>query len=146
MGVQLLNPRQQKFVQAIVEGKTQLEAYKAAGYSYAKMSDENARRQAVKYMRTPRIAQALADARAAAIERISLSADDIVEQLMEARAIALSCEPRQVGAAVAASMGAAKILGHIVEHRQVDITHHKPGISGQLVELSEDEWKRQFAP
>ena len=146
MGVPLLNPRQQKFVQAILEGKTQLEAYKAAGYSYAKMSDENARKQAVKYMRTPRIAGALADARAAALERISLTADDIVDQLMEARAIALSCEPRQVGAAVAASMGAAKILGHIVERREVDVTHHKPGISGQLVELSEEEWKRQFAP
>jgi len=146
MGVPLLNPRQQKFVQAILEGKTQLEAYRAAGYSSAMKSDESVRKLAGRMMKSARTVRALADARAASIERLSLTADDIVDQLMEARDIALSCEPRQVGAAVAASMGAAKILGHIVERREVDVTHHKPGISGQLVELSEEEWKRQFAP
>jgi hypothetical protein len=35
--------------------------------------------------------------------------------------------------------------GPLFEKRQVEVAH-KPGLSGQMIELSEEEWRRQFDP
>jgi hypothetical protein len=71
-----------------------------------------------------------------------LTVDDLLEELEEARIAAL--EEGQPGAAVNASVAKAKLLGLLVERAEVGVMH-KPGIAKQAIELTEDEWQRQFA-
>jgi hypothetical protein len=98
-------------------------------------------------LRKPAIAGALARARAAIQARVELRVEDFVEQLMETRDLAFKCDPPQLSAAVAATMGAAKLLGLAIDRSEVNIIHNKPSLlpTTQL-ELSVEEWRRQFDP
>lgn len=69
----------------------------------------------------------------------------IVERLEQCREIALSVDPPQVSAAVAAVMGQAKVLGLVIDRSQVDVVHHKPSLFPvKSLELSEDEWRKSL--
>jgi hypothetical protein len=46
---------------------------------------------------------------------------------------------------VAATVAIGKLLGLMVEKREVELIVHKPGFSLKALELTEDEWVRQFA-
>ena len=146
-----LTALQQRFLLAIIEGKPPAEAFKAARAPVAAAKNlpdikhSTATGEGNKLLKHPALAAALARARATLQERTLLRVEDFVEQLMEAREVALACEPPQASAAVAASMGAAKLLGLVVDRSQVDVVHHKPSLlPTKQLELSEDEWKRQF--
>jgi phage terminase small subunit len=142
MSQQLLNPHQHKFVRGILKGLTQAEAYKAAGYKAKSraVADTNAAR----LIRSDRISAALASARAAPMAAAQVTVDTIVAELEEARQGAQM--DGQWAAAVAASGMKARVLGLVIEKRQVDVLHHKPALHSQALELSIDEWQRQFAP
>ena len=143
----LLTPQQTRFVFAILQGKTQVEAYKAAGYKGGAQADEAIlRSQASKTAKRTQVANALALARKRELARLDLTVEDIVGQLVEARGVALSCEPPQANAAVSASMGIAKLLGLVVDRSELTVIRDKPSpVPSKVLELSEDDWKKTFA-
>jgi len=144
---EILTPQQHRFVAAIVSGKTQIEAYLAAGYAKGrKQTEEQLRKAAHEVAQGSRVLDALARARAAAADRLDIDVDTLVAMLLESREIALEQDPPQVNASVAAVMGVGKLLGLSIDRKQVLIAHAKPGLTSQAVELSHDEWVRQFAP
>ena len=146
---QLLTPPQLRFVQAIIAGKSQADAYRAArfpkGSKPKPVTEEWASRAGGEMKKNALVLQALARAQATVIDASAITVQSLVEDLQESRRIALSCEPMQVSASVAATVAIAKLLGLQVDRAQLDIVHHRPGFSSKALELSEDEWMRQFA-
>jgi len=146
----LLTPQQHRFVIAIMEGKTQVDAYKAArfptGVGKLKLTNKHCREKAGDMLKEPPVAGALARAQSRAIDLAAVTTASLVADLQEARDIAFACDPPQVSAAVAATMGIGKLLGLVIDRSKVDLMLHKPAISSSQLELSEDEWKRQFDP
>lgn len=143
---QLLSPQQHRFLLAVIEGKTYAEAFKAARFP-AGCSDRAAQLGANRMIKDSALREALARAQAQAVEAAGLTVEKLVAQLMEARAIAFACDPPQVSAAVAATMGAGKLLGLVVDRSEVLLRRAKPSpVPVAQVELSESEWRRLFSP
>jgi hypothetical protein len=88
---------------------------------------------------------ALASARAPELAASAITVESLVADLQESRRVAFACDPPQVAASVAATVAIAKLLGLQVDRAQLDVILHKPGFSIKALELTEDEWKRQFA-
>ena len=145
----LLTPQQTRFVFAILEGKNQVEAYKAAGYKggkNAELTDQALRSTASKVARRPLVANALAAARERQIARVEITVDDLVKRLERAYDVALSCDPPQANAAVSATMGIGKLLGLVLDRSELTVIRDKPSpVPSKVLELSEDDWKKTFA-
>jgi hypothetical protein len=140
----LLTPRQRLFVQAVIKGSTYSEAYRKAGFKATSrpVADSNAH----KLLQNYKVKAAIEGAQLAAAQRAEITATTIVERLEECRSIALSVDPPQVSAAVAAVMGQAKVLGLVIDRSQLDVVHHKPAMfPTKQLELTEDEWQRSLA-
>jgi hypothetical protein len=96
-------------------------------------------------MQVPAMRNALARARAAAVERAGITVDSIVVKLERAYEVALASEPAQTSGAVAAQMGIAKLLGLVIDRGQLDVVHHKPSLlPTKQLELSREEWEKTF--
>lgn len=108
----LSNAKHERFAQEIAKGKSASESYVLAGY---KAHDGNASTLRGNQKVEGRVAELL---ERAAI-KVELTVADIVEELEQARKIALSAATPQSGAAVAASMGKAKVLGLITDKSEV---------------------------
>ena len=130
-----LNARQEAFVKKLAEGASQRAAYLAAGY--AARGDNVAEAAASRLFKNVKVQLGLAELRANTAKRHAelqakiavrheITVDTIIAQLEEARQAALTCNPRQTGAAVAATMGLAKLLGLIVDRSEAHVVHHKP--------------------
>jgi hypothetical protein len=145
-GIKLTRP-QQRFFDAIREGKSNAEAYKAAGFpgSARVASVEAARKNGQKIATSASMIAALASARAPELAASAITVESLVADLQESRRVAFACDPPQVAASVAATVAIAKLLGLQVDRAQLDVILHKPGFSIKALELTEDEWKRQFA-
>jgi phage terminase small subunit len=146
----LLTAQQHRFVLAIIEGKTQAEAYLAARFprnsnqQLKEISKKQASTNGGRMMKEPIVVGALARAQEASLALASTNLASLVADLQEARSVALQSDPPQTNGAVAATMGIAKLLGLAVDKAQVEVLH-KPGFASKALELSEEEWKRQFA-
>lgn len=125
----LKNPKHEAFAQALAKGKTQDEAYAEAGY---KPSRHHASRLATKGNIGARLAELLSKVAA----KTEITMERLVDMLLEDRDTARACE--QAGAAVSATVAIAKLTGHMVERKQVDITH-------TYREMSDDELDRELA-
>ena len=102
--------KQAAFVALMVEGKLQqYKCYGAAGYAVKGHSVAAVTANAAKLAKAPKIAAAIAEGRAKTAELANITAMDIVDELQEARKMAI--EDRDPGAMVRASMGKAKVLG-----------------------------------
>lgn len=100
----LTNAKHELFAQALAKGKSQAEAYAAAGYA---PSEPNASR----LTSNDKVKTRLAELQERAAIRVELTVADILAELEEARQSALTAATPQSGAAVAASLGKAKLLG-----------------------------------
>lgn len=113
-----LTPKQEAFALAYVETGNASEAYRRA-YNPEKSKPETVNRTAKELLDTPKIAARIADLRAEHVERHKLTVDDLIRELEEARQAALTAETAQSSAAVAATMGKAKLMGldkQVIEH------------------------------
>lgn len=108
-----LTPKQQRYdrfvSEMLVDGNVTRSA-KAAGYS-----EKTAYSQGHRLLKNVEIANAIKEGRKDIARRNELTIDDIIRELEEARTAALTAESPQSSAAVAATMGKAKILGLIVD-------------------------------
>lgn len=101
----LPNARHERFAQELAKGKSATEAMKASGYSDP--------RNSTRLTKNDEIAARVDELQAAAAKSVELTVHDIARQLDEDRAFAK--EQGSASAAVAATMGKAKILGLIVD-------------------------------
>jgi hypothetical protein len=143
-----LTALQDRFFLAVLQGASPEQAIRAARGPHGRpLAGKTAKTLGNAMMKVPAVQAALASARARLAERAELTVLDLVDQLMETRALAHSIDPPQLSAAVAASMGAAKLLGLVIDRSQVEHLRSKPAlVPTKELELSEDEWRRQFSP
>jgi phage terminase small subunit len=106
-----LTEKQEKFCRLVVELNNNSEAYRGA-YNASNMKPESIHRKAKELVDNVNVAARIAILREEHRQRHRVTVDDILGELEEARQIALhAAETPQTSAAVAATMGKAKLLG-----------------------------------
>ena len=112
-----LSPKQEAFAQAFVECNNASEAYRRAYTVRPGTKAQTIHVNASKIMADAKVAQRIDELQAAHLERHNLTIDDISAMLQEDRKLAR--ELNTPAAAVSASMGLAKLYGHLTEKQQV---------------------------
>ena len=113
-----LTPKQEKFCQLYIELGNASEAYRQS-YDADNMNENTVNREAKGLLDNPKIAARLDQIRKEHSKRHNVTVDTLLIELEEARLAAFEGERAQVAAAVAATMGKAKILGfdkQVIEH------------------------------
>ncbi|TIW37182.1 MAG: Terminase small subunit, partial [Mesorhizobium sp.] len=128
----LRNPRHERFAQGIAKGLSGKAAYVEAGY---RSTGNAAEVGAAKLVRNGKIAARIAELQARQVRRLDVTVESIVAELEEARGAALA--HKQLAAAVAASLGKAKLLGLIVDRAEIESVIRKPMREpGQVEQMS----------
>ena len=115
-----MTPKQDKFCLLYVELGNASEAYRRA-YDASRMKAATINVKASQMLAQDKISVRIAELRAQHAERHGVTVDDIAEMLREDREFARRCETP--AAAVSATMGLAKLYGHLrekVEHTGKD--------------------------
>lgn len=107
----LKNARHERFAQELAKGKSQVDAYAAAGYE---PKESNASR----LIANDKVAARVRELKAKAAEKAVVTAADIAQQLDEDREFARKL--KQASACVSASAWKAKVLGLIVDRANVE--------------------------
>ena len=136
-----LNARQEAFAREIAAGRRQREAYRSAGY--APTSDNAADANASRLIRDDKVQSRVRELQAVQAQASQITAEMLLAELEEARSLALSLG--QAGAAVAASMGRAKLCGLLVDRRE-DVTRRPTREPDAPAEVAVEVWLREIAP
>lgn len=120
----LPNPRHERFAQELAKGETADAAYVAAGFS------EN-RGNATRLKANESVLKRVAEIQGRAAVRAEITAADIARQLDADRDFAR--ENGAASAAVAATMGKAKVLGLIIDKAENKNTHSIDEVLAELV-------------
>ena len=139
-----LSPREEAFCQGIVAGLTKKAAYEAAGYGAT--SQDSQKTQVYKLIRIPEIHFRIQWLRMRQAMRLNVTMNSLVEELAVAYEVAQATG--NANAMVASVMAKAKLLGFIDapdKDAVGSITKPSP-IPTDVVELSEEDWRQQFAP
>jgi phage terminase small subunit len=126
------NARHERFAQELAKGKSATEAYTAAGY-------QGDRTAASRLSTNVNVQSRLAELQSIAAEKTIVTVEDIARQLDEDRSFAR--ETGSASAAVAATMGKAKVLGLVIDKAEnvnlnYDVTDEP---------ASEDDWAAEHA-
>ena len=105
-----LTPKQEAFCRSYIETGNASEAYRLC-YNAAKMKPESVNRKAKELLDNGKIAARLTNLRAEHAKRHDMTVDDIRDMLLADREFAREMETP--GAAVSATMGLAKLYGHL---------------------------------
>lgn len=111
-----LTPKQESFCLAYIETGNASEAYRRS-YNASRMKTETINTKAKELLKNGPVTVRIDELKAEHVERHKLTVDDLLAELEEARQLGILTE--QVGAAVSATMGKAKMLGldkQLVEH------------------------------
>ncbi|MDK1250596.1 terminase small subunit [Cronobacter sakazakii] len=133
-----LTIKQEAFCQAYIETGNASEAYRTA-YAADKMKPEAVHVQASNLKDNPKIALRLKELQEEIRQRHNVTIDSLLAELEEARQKALSAETPQSSAAVAATMGKAKLTG--LDKQVVELTGQGGG-PVRVVTMSPDDIKR----
>lgn len=117
-----LTPKQEAFCLAYLETGNASEAYRSS-YDCKNMRENAINTEASRMLDNPNIALRLSELREPIMKRHNVTVDSLLAELEEARQAALSAETPQSSAAVAATMGKAKICGldkQIIDHTSSD--------------------------
>ena len=114
-----LTPKQEDFCQLYIELGNASEAYRQS-YDADSMNENTVNREASKLLDNPKIATRLDQIRLDHKKRHNITVDTLLLELEEARQSALTGERIQSAAAVAATMGKAKLLG--LDKQLIDVT------------------------
>jgi len=109
-----MTPKQEQFARLYVETGNASEAYRQA-YNTDNMKPETVTNEAYKLLQAPDISAMVDDLKAEARQRHAVTVDDLLHELEQARAAALTAPTPQSSAAVSATMGKAKMLGLLVD-------------------------------
>lgn len=119
-----LTAKQEAFCIAYLETGNATEAYRRA-YDVSKMAPSTINRAAKDVIDNSKIAARLADLRAPIMKKAQITVEDLLRELEEARTVAMTCETPQSSAAIAATMGKAKLLG--LDKQVVELTGKNGG-------------------
>lgn len=111
-----LTPKQEKFCQVYLETGNASEAYRQS-YNAGDMASNTINVKASDLLSNGKIRARIAELRAPVIAKAQLTVDTLLDELEEARQLALKTE--SPAPAVSATMGKAKLLGldkQIIEH------------------------------
>jgi hypothetical protein len=136
----MLSPKQERFCLLIVQGEIQSKAYELAGYRTGTPNTVNA--NASRLANKDNIKARLAELRNKAALRSEITLDSLTHDLLEIRDKALSAG--SFGPAVAAVTIVAKLHGFMIERSEVSVTHRPAPLPTKILELSEQDWVRQF--
>lgn len=117
-----LTPKQEGFAQDYVATGNASEAYRR-NYSAENFNPNSLAVAACKTLDNANISVRVAELRAQLAKRNSITVDDLIKELEEARIAALTADSPQSAAAVGATMGKAKLLGmdkQIIDHQSSD--------------------------
>lgn len=113
-----LTEKQEKFCHEFIKCGNASEAYRNS-YNAGKMKPETVHTSANEVLNNPKVAGRLESLRAQVAKKRMLGLEDLLDELEQARTLALAQETPQTSAAVAASMGKAKMLGLLSDKVQV---------------------------
>lgn len=117
-----LTPKQDNFCRLYIELGNASEAYRQA-YDADDMNDNVVGVKAHELLNNGKITVRLNQIRSEHMKRHNLTVGDLLKELEEARQAALGAENPQSSAAVAATMGKAKLLGldkQVIDHQSID--------------------------
>lgn len=109
-----LTPKQEAFCLAYIETGNASEAYRRS-YNAANMQANTITVKASQLLAQDNVSVRVAELKAAQVERLGVTVDDLIAELDEARQIALAAAKPQSAAAVSATLGKAKLLGLLTE-------------------------------
>jgi hypothetical protein len=127
----LSNPKHERFAQAISNGKTLEKAYEEAGYKPSKSNGSQLKQRTDV---SERINEILTQSCARLVENVDYSREKILAEIEEARMMALNLE--MPGAAWQAAIAKARILGLIIDRREV-------GDAGAFDAMTDEELVRE---
>jgi hypothetical protein len=130
----LSNPRHERFAQALAKGEPASAAYVTAGFKY---NEGNA----IRLKGNEKVQARVGELQERAAARVEITAAKIAEMLLEDREFARTCETPS--AAVSATMGLAKLAGHLRE--KLELTG-KDGGPLEYREAAEREIAELFGP
>ena len=139
-----LTIKQEAFARAYVETGNASEAYRRA-YNAENMKQESIAVNASKTLAHANVALMVQQLKDKATERHEITVDSLVNELEEARLAALGAENPQSAAAVAATMGKAKILGFIVEKNEHTGKNGGPIQTQEVRDMSDAELDAELA-
>lgn len=114
----ILTIKQEAFCQAYIETGNASEAYRSA-YAADKMKPESVHVKAAELLAHGKVAVRVKELQGEIKQRHNVTVDSLLAELEEARQAALTAETPQSSAAVAATLGKAKLTGldkQIIEH------------------------------
>lgn len=123
-----LTIKQEKFCQLYVEKGNASEAYRLA-YDADNMKLETINNKAHILLKKGKIGARISELKKKAEKRHDITVDKLLSELEEARIAALTAQTVQTSAAVAATMGKAKLLGldkQIIEQTNLNVDMNKP--------------------
>lgn len=113
-----LTEKQEKFCHEFIKCGNASEAYRNS-YNAGKMKPESVHRKAHEVLENGKVSARVESMRAAVSKKRMLGLEDLLDELEQARSLALAQETPQTSAAVAASMGKAKMLGLLSDKVQL---------------------------
>lgn len=105
-----MTPKQEAFCLAHMETGNASEAYRRC-YDASNMKPESIYVEACKLMSHPDVSLRLEELRTSARNYAAITVEGLIDELERARQAALAAEPPQISAAIAATMGKAKLSG-----------------------------------
>lgn len=129
-----LTPKQENFCQLYIELGNASEAYRQS-YDADSMNENTVNREASALLDNHKVATRLEQIRMEHKKRHNITVDTLLLELEEARRAALDGERIQSAAAVAATMGKAKLLG--LDKQLIDVTTNGESINSKptVIEL-----------
>lgn len=132
----LKNQRHERFAQELAKGKSQADAYNAAGYEAEGNSAEAA---ASRLLRNVKISERVAELQERGAKRAEVTVESLITEAEEARKLAMAIE--QPSAAVAAIREKGVLSGRRIERSEQGL----PGEFSDLDEMSPDELRAHLA-
>jgi|WetSurMetagenome_2_1015567.scaffolds.fasta_scaffold101311_6 phage terminase small subunit len=125
-----LTPKQEKFAQEYVATGNASEAYRRAYNVKPTTKDSSVHANASQLLGDTRVSQRVKQIKAAIVQRHELTIDGILDELEEAREMGKITQ--QSSSMVSASMGKAKLLGLIVDRKEITV-------HGMISAMTDDE-------
>lgn len=125
-----LTVKQEAFCLAYIETGNASEAYRRS-YSAEKMKQEVVAIEASRLLDNPNVALRVAELQQSVVKRHEVTVDSLMLELEEARVAAMGASNPQSAAAVAATMGKAKLAGLLVDKIEAKVNN--------LSEVKDDE-------
>ena len=109
MGI-LKNPKEELFAQAFVQTNSSSDAYRKA-YNAENMAATSIHVEATRVKKRPSVSLRIKELQEEIKMQHNITVESLLQELEEARTVALTCETPQTSAAVSATMGKAKLTG-----------------------------------